>query len=178
MLLTNKFHNGFNRSSRLTTKIVRYGLFISLFYAALQQNIWQFFLISLLLVIDFHLGKYSKMPKVISKVFGFVKLLFIPVVFTVSIVSTLAVLQPAHALFFATAETFFTTKFGAIPGFATTLGLVINILRGLFVIYIIWAFVKIVEAKNSGQDASQLFQTLIITVLAGFFGDEVLKLFI
>jgi hypothetical protein len=164
--------------SRLNRFIFHAGLLI---YAAFHQNLWQCSLVAILLAVDnlFQFGKCSKpLSKAISKASSMAKRFLLPTTFGISFGSVIATLQPAHALFFATAETFFTTKFGAIPGFATTLGLVINILRGLFVIYIIWAFVKIVEAKNSGQDASQLFQTLIITVLAGFFGDEVLKLFI
>jgi hypothetical protein len=164
--------------SRLDKSIFYAGLLI---HAGFQQNLWQCSLVAILLAVDnlFQFSKHSKpLPKAISKASDIAKRLLLPTIFAVSFGSIITTIQPAHALFFATAETFFTTKFGAIPGFATTLGLVINILRGLFVIYIIWAFVKIVEAKNSGQDASQLFQTLIITVLAGFFGDEVLKLFI
>jgi hypothetical protein len=141
-----------------------------LMYATFRQNLWQFSLVGVLLAIAFFRPKNSFKP--------LPKKLLLPMVFAVSFGSVFAAIQPAHALFFGTAEAFFATKFGAIPGFATTLGLSVNVMRGLFVLYILWSYVKIVEAKNSGQDASQLFQTLFITILAGFFGDEVLKLFI
>lgn len=107
---------------------------------AASQDYWQFWLLAVLLAASQpaacilgieksfnYLAIWGFTPRIMGTcLIGFGSLLYV-----------LTAIQPAQAIFFATAETWFASKFGAIPGFSTTLTLAVNLLRALFVVFII-----------------------------------------
>lgn len=144
-----------------------------LIYSLIRQNPWQCLLISIVIVMVLsqeYVGKISNLLRF--------KRVRVMLIICCTFFYTLAFTLKAHAIFFSQVETFLSSKFSAVPGFSTTIGLGIPTLRILLIAYIIWGFVKIAEAQNQGQDASGLFKTTVISLLIGFFGDEVLKQFI
>jgi hypothetical protein len=154
-----------------TAKLLSLG--ILLMYSLIRQNPWQCLLISIVMAIVLlqeHLGK-------ISNLLRFKRVRVMPTILC-TFFYTVAAAPKAHAVFFLGTETYLNSKFSAVPGFSTTIGLGIPTLRILLIAYIIYGFVKIAEAQNQGQDASGLFKTTVISLLVGFFGDEVLKQFI
>ncbi len=87
----------------------------------------------------------------------------------------LAFVQPAHAQFFNNAQTFVQNTFKG-SGLADTaatgiIGLVMNTLRLLFVMYVLFGIVQVLNAVRQGEEWKDLAKTPVFVVLAGTLGD-------
>jgi hypothetical protein len=95
------------------------------------------------------------------------------------IVLGLAFAEPSHAVFFQNAETFITNNFkgsgvvNADGADATTsiIALVMNTLRLLFVMYVLFGIVQVFNAVRQGEEWKDLAKTPFFVVLAGTLGD-------
>jgi hypothetical protein len=78
----------------------------------------------------------------------------------------------AQAQFFTGAETYITTKLaGGAAGAAKAVEIIFAVLRGLFLIYLGIAIVKIVQASRNDQDWQDLARTPLIILIAVVLGD-------
>jgi hypothetical protein len=87
---------------------------------------------------------------------------------------TLATAQPeaAHAQFFKKAEEYVKSKLAAsAPGADKAVELIFIVLRGLFLIYLGIAIVRIVQASRNDQDWQDLARTPLIILIAVVLGD-------
>jgi hypothetical protein len=95
------------------------------------------------------------------------------------VVLGLAFVQPSHAQFFNNAETFITNNFargsglnGGTGGAAgNVVSLVMNTLRLLFVMYMLFGIVQVFQAVRQGEEWKDLARTPFFVVLAGTIGD-------
>jgi fumarate reductase subunit C len=92
------------------------------------------------------------------------------------IVLGLAFTEPSHAVFFQNAETFISTNFkgsGVADATAVTgiVALVMNTLRLLFVMYVLFGIVQVFNAVRQGEEWKDLAKTPFFVVLAGTLGD-------
>jgi succinate dehydrogenase/fumarate reductase cytochrome b subunit len=95
------------------------------------------------------------------------------------IVLGLAFAEPSHAVFFQNAETFITNSFkgsgvvNAADADPTTsiVALVMNTLRLLFVMYVLFGIVQVFNAVRQGEEWKDLAKTPFFVVLAGTLGD-------
>jgi hypothetical protein len=90
----------------------------------------------------------------------------------------LAVVDPSHAQFFQKAETFLTTvtqgtnTAAAGPNnIANVIKLVMNTLRVLFVMYMLFGVVQVFQAVRQGEEWKDLARTPFFVLLAGTMGD-------
>jgi fumarate reductase subunit C len=92
----------------------------------------------------------------------------------------LALAEPSHAQFFNNAETFIRNNFASGSGLgggggANTAGgviaLVMNTLRLLFVMYMLFGIVQVFQAVRQGEEWKDLARTPFFVVLAGTVGD-------
>jgi fumarate reductase subunit C len=93
----------------------------------------------------------------------------------------LALAEPSHAQFFNNAETFIRNNFaggsglGGGAGGANAAGgviaLVMNTLRLLFVMYMLFGIVQVFQAVRQGEEWKDLARTPFFVVLAGTVGD-------
>jgi hypothetical protein len=82
--------------------------------------------------------------------------------------------DPAHAQFFKTTETWLTGKFAGID--PTALGLVFNTLRAIFVLYLGISLVRVIAAARNDDDWQQLARIPLILVVTVTLGDLLAKL--
>ena len=89
---------------------------------------------------------------------------------TTLVLHTLA--EPAAAQFYNQTEQWLTgTVLAGAEGAATVIALAFNLLRGIFVIYLGIAIVKVINAQRDGDDWQTLARTPLIVVLAATSGD-------
>jgi hypothetical protein len=97
-------------------------------------------------------------------------------------VLALAWVEPAHAQFFGNAEKFVNKVIsgnaaaGAVAGGGTAINagvvsLVMNTLRLLFVMYMLFGIVQVFQAVRQGEEWKDLARTPFFVVLAGTLGD-------
>jgi hypothetical protein len=84
--------------------------------------------------------------------------------------------DPAHAQFYSKTQTWLETSFAASGGTNTAgikaaIGLIFNVLRALFVIYLGIALVRVIVAARNDDDWQQLARIPLILVLAVTLGD-------
>ncbi|MGG6297767.1 hypothetical protein ACQ4M4_25525 [Leptolyngbya sp. AN02str] len=87
---------------------------------------------------------------------------------------TLAWVEPAHAQFFGNAETFFTDMLaGSAMGAGGTaiVGIVMNTIRALFIIYLIFGLVSVINAARQGEEWKDLAKTPFMVLVCGVVGD-------
>ncbi|MGB7443439.1 MAG: hypothetical protein WA919_20430, partial [Coleofasciculaceae cyanobacterium] len=82
---------------------------------------------------------------------------------------------PAHAQFFQGAESWMT---GVFPDASTVIPLIFNVLRGLFLLYLGIALVKVINAAREDEDWKQLARTPLIILIAVTMGDVLAGLII
>jgi hypothetical protein len=96
------------------------------------------------------------------------------------VVLGLAFVTPSHAQFFRNAENFINTSFGAnlggggggaAGGGNAVVALVMNTLRLLFVMYMLFGIVQVFQAVRQGEEWKDLARTPFFVVLAGTLGD-------
>jgi hypothetical protein len=95
------------------------------------------------------------------------------------IVLGLAFAEPSHAVFFQQAETFITNSFKGsgvvdVDNTDTTKNIVVlvmNTLRLLFVMYVLFGIVQVFNAVRQGEEWKDLAKTPFFVVLAGTLGD-------
>jgi hypothetical protein len=100
------------------------------------------------------------------------------------VVLALAFIEPSHAQFFKNAETFINRAFPtstapggvALPGGTGgasngVVALVMNTLRLLFVMYMLFGIVQVFQAVRQGEEWKDLARTPFFVVLAGTLGD-------
>ncbi len=75
----------------------------------------------------------------------------------------------AHAQFFKNAESFLTTNFTGLD--ANIIKLVMNTIRALFIMYLIFALVQVVNAARQGEEWKDLAKTPFIILIIGVLGD-------
>ena len=87
----------------------------------------------------------------------------------------LSLVDPSHAQFFTKAETFITTAVQAnLSGNTNTavlIKLVMNTLRVLFVMYMLFGIVQVFQAVRQGEEWKDLARTPFFVMLAGTMGD-------
>ncbi|MBW4651712.1 MAG: hypothetical protein KME20_01430 [Kaiparowitsia implicata GSE-PSE-MK54-09C] len=86
----------------------------------------------------------------------------------------LAWVEPAHAQFFGNAETFFTemldgSELGA--GGTAIVEIVMNTIRALFIIYLIFGLVSVINAARQGEEWKDLAKTPFMVLVCGILGD-------
>ncbi|MBD1856159.1 MULTISPECIES: hypothetical protein [Leptolyngbya] len=84
------------------------------------------------------------------------------------IVLGLSWVDPAHAQFFNRAEEFLNSFDGIEPDIVT---IVMNTIRALFVMYLIFALVQVINAARQGEEWKDLAKTPFIIVIIGVLGD-------
>jgi succinate dehydrogenase/fumarate reductase cytochrome b subunit len=91
------------------------------------------------------------------------------------VVLGLSFVEPSHAQFFNNAQVFIQTTFkgsGLTDGTAGgIIGLVMNTLRLLFVMYVLFGIVQVFQAVRQGEEWKDLAKTPFFVVLAGTLGD-------
>jgi hypothetical protein len=92
------------------------------------------------------------------------------------VVLGLAFADPSHAQFFGNAEKFIKTNFtpkggGGGGGGPDIVSLVMNTLRLLFVMYMLFGIVQVFQAVRQGEEWKDLARTPFFVVLAGTIGD-------
>jgi hypothetical protein len=90
------------------------------------------------------------------------------------VVLGLAFVEPSHAQFFNNAQNFIQTNFRT-SGSGTTVtqavSLVMNTLRMLFVMYVLFGIVQVFQAVRQGEEWKDLAKTPFFVVLSGTLGD-------
>ena len=82
-----------------------------------------------------------------------------------------SIVDPAHAQFFQNAETFLEGIGGdaAVP--EGVIPLVMNTIRALFVIYMIFGLVQVINAVRQGEEWKDLAKTPFLILMVGVLGD-------
>lgn len=85
----------------------------------------------------------------------------------------LAVAEPAHAQFFNKAEDFLKKLAGNSGGAQTAaiITLVMDTIRALFVIYMIFGLVQVINAVRQGEEWKDLAKTPFLILMIGVLGD-------
>lgn len=76
-------------------------------------------------------------------------------------------MEPAQAQFFGNAETFFL-KLGVD---ATMTALIVNVVRALFILYLLFGLVQVINAARQGEEWKDLAKTPFLVMMAGSIGD-------
>ena len=86
--------------------------------------------------------------------------------------------EPAHAQFFQTTETWLSSKFniGGGTGGGNAVSIVFNVLRAIFVIYLGISLVRVIQAARNDDDWQQLARIPLILVVTVTLGDILAKL--
>ncbi|MGD2184382.1 hypothetical protein [Lusitaniella coriacea] len=95
-----------------------------------------------------------------------------------AVASTIAIglfAPPAAAQFFQSAEDWMSQQF---PDAADVVPVVFNVLRGLFVLYVGIALVKVINAMRDDEDWKSLARTPLIILIAVTLGDVLVVLII
>jgi hypothetical protein len=87
------------------------------------------------------------------------------------VVLALSFVEPSHAQFFQNAQNFVKTNFGNSGNVTTVIDLVMNTLRMLFVMYVLFGIVQVFQAVRQGEEWKDLAKTPFFVVLAGTMGD-------
>jgi hypothetical protein len=87
------------------------------------------------------------------------------------VVLALSFVQPSHAQFFQNAQNFVKTNFQNSGNAAAVVDLVMNTLRMLFVMYVLFGIVQVFQAVRQGEEWKDLAKTPFFVVLAGTLGD-------
>jgi hypothetical protein len=87
------------------------------------------------------------------------------------VVLALSFVEPSHAQFFRNAQTFVSTNFGNSGNVTVVVDLVMNTLRMLFVMYVLFGIVQVFQAVRQGEEWKDLAKTPFFVVLAGTLGD-------
>lgn len=86
---------------------------------------------------------------------------------------------PAHALFYKAAEEFMKTKvFTGVQGADTMIGLTVNVLRAIFVIYIGIAVVSVVQKMQQGDDWQTAARIPLVVLLCAAIGDRMSEMIV
>ncbi len=87
------------------------------------------------------------------------------------VVLALSFVEPSHAQFFQNAQNFVKTNFQNSGNAAAVVDLVMNTLRMLFVMYVLFGIVQVFQAVRQGEEWKDLAKTPFFVVLAGTLGD-------
>jgi hypothetical protein len=87
------------------------------------------------------------------------------------VVLALSFVEPSHAQFFQNAQTFVKKNFQNSGNVASVVDLVMNTLRLLFVMYVLFGIVQVFQAVRQGEEWKDLAKTPFFVVLAGTLGD-------
>jgi hypothetical protein len=87
------------------------------------------------------------------------------------IVLALSFVEPSHAQFFQNAQSFVKKNFENSGNVGTVIDLVMNTLRMLFVMYVLFGIVQVFQAVRQGEEWKDLAKTPFFVVLAGTLGD-------
>jgi len=82
--------------------------------------------------------------------------------------------EPAQAQFFNNAQTFFTKAFGQgnnSAGLTSMIALIINVIRALFILYLLFGLVQVINAQRQGEEWKDLAKTPFLVMMAGTIGD-------
>ena len=85
------------------------------------------------------------------------------------LISMTLMAHPAQAQFFGNAESWMQTNFGADTGEA--IPLVFNVLRGLFLLYVGIALVRVLNSARQDEDWQTIARTPLIIIIAVTAGD-------
>ena len=85
------------------------------------------------------------------------------------LISMTLMAHPAQAQFFGDAESWMQTNFGADTGEA--IPLVFNVLRGLFLLYVGIALVRVINSARQDEDWQTIARTPLIIIIAVTAGD-------
>jgi uncharacterized membrane protein required for colicin V production len=102
-------------------------------------------------------------------------LLLLPIA-GLEIVHSLDVLlvPPAHAAFFTAAQNWMVTALAGATGSSNTaqvLGIIFNVLRGLFLLYVAYALVQVIKSARDGEDWQATARTPLIVIMSMAVGD-------
>ena len=86
--------------------------------------------------------------------------------------------EPAHAQFFQTTETWLSSKFniGGGTGGGNAVSIVFNVLRAIFIIYLGISLVRVIQSARNDDDWQQLARIPLILVVTVTLGDILAKL--
>jgi Trk-type K+ transport system membrane component len=87
------------------------------------------------------------------------------------VVLALSFVEPSHAQFFQNAQNFVKTNFENSGNVGKVIDLVMNTLRMLFVMYVLFGIVQVFQAVRQGEEWKDLAKTPFFVVLAGTMGD-------
>lgn len=79
-----------------------------------------------------------------------------------------SIVDPAHAQFFGNTQTFLE---GIAGENAEVVTLLMQVIRGLFVIYMLFALVQVINAARQGEEWKDLAKTPFLIMLIGVLGD-------
>jgi uncharacterized membrane protein required for colicin V production len=102
-------------------------------------------------------------------------LLLLPVI-GLEVVHSLDVLlvPPAQAAFFTAAQNWMVTALAGATGSSNTaqvLGIIFNVLRGLFLLYVAYALVQVIKSARDGEDWQATARTPLIVIMSMAVGD-------
>jgi hypothetical protein len=157
-------------------------LFLAFSFLACLKGL---FFTALLLVIGFLLSS----PNVLSSIYGSIQRLTHNNRFNSTLIfgtgvgfligmSFMMSVEPAHAQFFQSTETWLTSKFniGGGTGGGSAVSIVFNVLRAIFVIYLGISLVRVIQSARNDDDWQQLARIPLILVVTVTLGDILAKL--
>jgi hypothetical protein len=118
----------------------------------------------------------SKVPKFIkANGFAAAGLLLLPIA-GVEVLHSLDVLlvPPAEAAFFSAAQTWLGTALAGATGSSNTaavLGIIFNVLRGMFLLFVAYALVQVIRSAQNGEDWQSTARTPLIVIMSMAVGD-------
>lgn len=80
-----------------------------------------------------------------------------------------AALEPASAQFFLRGEQWLNTSFPGIP--PGVLPLIFNIVRALFILYLLFGLLQVINSVRQGEEWKDLAKTPFMVLLVGVLGD-------
>lgn len=81
---------------------------------------------------------------------------------------------PAQAAFFSAAQDWLVTALAGATGSSNTaqvLGIIFNVLRGLFLLYVAYALVQVIKSARDGEDWQATARTPLIVIMSMAVGD-------
>jgi hypothetical protein len=83
-----------------------------------------------------------------------------------------SIADPAHAQFFTNTEEFLTTLAADAGGdFVGVITIIMNTIRALFLIYMIFGLVQVINAARQGEEWKDLAKTPFLILMIGVLGD-------
>jgi hypothetical protein len=84
---------------------------------------------------------------------------------------SIGLLEPAHAQFFTNIEEFLGTLAEGTEGAENMISLVMNTIRGLFIIYMLFSLVQVINAVRQGEEWKDLAKTPFLILCIGTISD-------